>query len=489
MIAEVLSNNNMVKNKFDYAIFEDIKHRHKQNLYKLVILRLLNIILYYSQGFPHNIRSILPKSLFSRFLMITIIPLIIIQLVTTYIFYERHWESLTRNMANTLAGDVALLTTGITNVAEDDRESIVEAAKNYLDLDAYIDEQGEFDLQNDISSDFPDFINNIRARVKNEVALFKHGPEKYRLALKIDKFTLNIIFPNKRIANPTSYIFIMWVVGSAIIMILLSVGFLRGQVRSIVFLSKAAESFGKGREMRSFKPSGAKEIRLAGIAFIEMKERIRRLINSRTQTLVQVSSDLKTLIAKTKDIVATMGESKQRRDIEMEIDEMQHIIEGYMQFTLMEAPDHHVESITQVDLRQYFEKLITKHSPTPNTKIKVEMNDGIIYNLRPDYFARAVNNLIDNSLKYSKNILIRAQKEDNKFVHIFIDDDGEGIPEGKIEKVFQPFYRLDLHKHKETSGVGLGLTIARDVIHKHGGDIKLSKSHLGGLRATISLPY
>lgn len=447
-----------------------------------------NIYNFLAKLVPANLKMVMPKGLFTRFLAITIVPLILIQIITTYFFYERHWESLTRNMASTLAGDVSLLVTGVTNIAEDDRETIIQATKQYLDLDAYIEEKGEFDGSGDVSADYPEFVDNIKSRLKYDVALFKHGSEKFRLALKIDGYVLNIIFSNKRLANPTSYIFIMWVMGSACLLILLSIGFLRGQVRSIVFLSKAAENFGKGREMRSFKPSGAKEIRLAGIAFIEMKERIRRLINTRTQTLVQISHDIKTLIEKTRQIVATISETKQRRELEAEIDEMQHIIDGYMQFTLMESSDHHVENVTEVDLKTYLEK-ITKGHETQNTRIKIDIHDGITYNLRPEYFARSINNLVDNSSKYAHNILIRAQKEDNKFLHIFIDDDGEGIPDAKIEKVFQPFYRLDAHKHKETGGVGLGLTIARDIIHKHGGDIKLSKSHLGGLRATISLPY
>ncbi|MDX1949793.1 MAG: ATP-binding protein [Rickettsiales bacterium] len=392
-------------------------------------------------------------------------------------------------MSNSLAGDVALLANGITNVSEDDRESVIEASKQYLDLDAYIEEgSANIDKSNDISLEYADLLNNIRSRVQNDVALFKYGSDKLRLVIQVDSSALNIIFSNKRVANPTSYIFIIWVLGSALVLIILSVGFLRGQVRSILFLSKAAENFGKGREMRSFKPSGAKEIRLAGIAFIEMKERIKRLINSRTQTLVQVSQDIKTIIGKSRELTPQILDGKIKRELEANLNEMQNIIDGYMHYTLMESPEHHIENLTEIDLKLYLDK-VTKSHQTPKTRIKIEIPEGIYYSLKPEYFARSVNNLIDNAAKYASNILIRAQKEDKKFLHIFIDDDGEGIPDNKIEKVFQPFYKLDANKHKETGGVGLGLTIARDIIHKHGGDIKLSKSHLGGLRVTISLPY
>ncbi len=438
--------------------------------------------------FFDRLRIWLPKGLYARFLTISILPLILVQFVTVYFFYERHWESLTRNMSNSLAGDVALLANGITNVSEDDRESVIEASKLYLDLDAFIEEASSLDKTNDISSEYSELVDNIRSRVQNDVALFKYGSDKLRLVMQVDNFALNIIFSSKRVANPTSYIFILWVLSSALILVILSIGFLRGQVRSILFLSKAAENFGKGREMRSFKPSGAKEIRLAGIAFIEMKERIRRLINSRTQTLVQVSQDIKNIISKSRELTPNITDGKIKREIEANLNEMQNIIEGYMHYTLMESPEHHIENLTEVDLKLYLDK-ITKSHQTQKTKIKIDIPEGIYYSLKPEYFARSVNNLVDNAAKYANNILIRAQKEDNKFLHIFIDDDGEGIPDSKIEKVFQPFYKLDAHKHKETGGVGLGLTIARDIIHKHGGDIKLSRSHLGGLRVTISLPY
>lgn len=430
----------------------------------------------------------MPKSLYGRFLVILITPIILIQIITTTIFYERHWDSLTRNMTTSFAGEVSLITNGIIGIAEDERNYILEAAKQYMSLDAYIEESVTIDSTENISEDYPLLMRNIRTRLSDHnMALFKHSDDNLRLAIQIDEDLLNIVFSDKRVASSTTYIFVMWVVGSAIIMMVIATLFLRGQVRSIVNLSTAAESFGRGLDIRKFKPSGSTEIRLAGVAFIEMKERIKRLLDTRTQMLAGVSHDLKTPLTRMRLTLSMLEDPEKAAALEQEVEEMNKMIEGYLKFAQLENHDHLAENTMDVNLKDYIEKIAERYKDY-ECKVTVNVPENIFIKVKPEYFARSIFNLIDNSCKYANNVLIRAQTKEDKFTHIFIDDDGKGIPEDHMEEVFQPFFRVDKSRNSETGGVGLGLSIARDVIHKHGGEIKLSKSHLGGLRAAITLP-
>ena len=428
-----------------------------------------------------------PRSLYSRFLLITILPLLLIQLVTTIIFFENHWDSLTRNMVQSLTGEISLIRNGINNTSQEERAYIFQAAEQYLNLEIYIEESAEINPEGNINDKYPVLIRSLELRTGSQVYLFPHGDDFYKITMLMSGDVLNVVFSDKRIANPSTYIFVMWVVGSALVLIIVSTLFLRGQIRSILSLSKAAESFGKGREVTKFKPSGAKEIRLAGVAFIEMKERIKRLLDTRTQMLAGVSHDLKTPLARIKLVTAMMQDKEKSKQLEEEVDEMEKMIDGYLRFTKIENEQNVTEKMEKVNLKEYCSALVDKFS---NYEINIEMNvpKDVECKIMKDYFARALTNLIDNSARYAKNTLIRAQAKSDKFLYIFIDDDGEGIPQDKLEEVFQPFNRIDESRNSETGGTGLGLSIARDIIHKHGGEIKLSESHLGGLKVTITLP-
>jgi two-component system osmolarity sensor histidine kinase EnvZ len=261
--------------------------------------------------------------------------------------------------------------------------------------------------------------------------------------------------------------------------------FLRIQVRSILNLTKAAEGFGKGDDGHDYKPSGAREIRRAGIAFIEMKERIRRLIDTRTQMLAGVSHDLKTPLTRMKLITSLLG-NENRDQIESEVNEMNKMIDGYLSFARLDLPDQLAEPIEELNLHDFIENLASRYHNFPN-EIIVDIPKNIFIHIRAEYFRRSLSNIIDNSLKYAKALRISASVDEEN-AYIYFDDDGPGIPANKLEEVFQPFYRLDQSRNADTGGVGLGLSIARDIINKHGGDIKLSKSRLGGLRTTIILP-
>lgn len=434
-------------------------------------------------------KLITPRSLFGRFMLIIILPVLILQLLTTVIFYKNHWASVSRNMISSLSGEVSLIINGIANVKPEERKYILKTAKQYMHLKAEIAEDAEINPEKNINDDYKKLIKSLSRQVDFKLYLFQQSDDQLRLEVDIGDDVLLIIFSEKRVANPSTYIFVMWVLGSAFLLLVVSIIFMRNQVKSITSLSRAAENFGKGLEITRFKPVGAQEIRQAGIAFIEMKERIKRLIETRTQMLAGVSHDLRTPLTRMKLITAMLENEEHKESLEQEVDEMKKMIEEYLNFTQLEVTQSFSEPISRINLRQFIETIGEKYRNYNDVKLNINVLGDIDVNIRPEYFARAIQNLLDNNIRYSKYILIRAQKEEDKFTHIFIDDDGPGIPDDKLEEVFTPFYRLDESRNSETGGVGLGMTIARDIIHKTGGEIKLSRSHLGGLRITITIPF
>jgi two-component system osmolarity sensor histidine kinase EnvZ len=435
-------------------------------------------------------KKLSPKTLFGRFLLIIVTPVILLQLLTTVIFYRNHWGSISRNMVASLTGEISLISNGIANVKPEERKYILLTAKQYMTLKAEIIENKQIDDANNLNDEYRFLLNSLKTQTDRKISIFKDGEDdNLRVEIQINKDILSIVFSDKRVANPTTYIFVMWVIGSALLLILVSIIFMRNQIRSITSLTEAAEKFGKGLEITNFKPVGATEIRQAGIAFIEMKERIKRLIETRTQMLAGVSHDLRTPLTRMKLILSLLADKEKKESLEQEVNEMQKMIEGYLNFAQLEVTKSFSEPQLEVNLRKFIDDISIKYLSFTNVKINVNITDNIFVKIRPEYFSRAIQNLIDNSVKFSRYVLIRAQKEENKFTHIFIDDDGIGIPEDKYEDVFQPFSRIDEARNMDNGGVGLGLTIARDIVHKNGGEIKLSKSHLGGLRVTITIPF
>ena len=415
--------------------------------------------------------------------------MILLQLFTTWMFYNRHWDSISRNMSTSLAGEIALIANGIANVKPEERKYILMTAKQYMHMHAEILENQVITKKNNLNRQYPLLINGLNSQAERKIALFREDSESLRLETQINKDLLVIIFSNKRLTNPSSYIFVMWVLGSAILLIIVSVIFMKNQIRSISSLAEAAEKFGKGLEITKFKPVGATEIRQAGIAFIEMKERIKRLVETRTQMLAGVSHDLRTPLTRMKLILSMLPDKEKKEALEQEVEEMHKMIDGYLNFTQLEVTQSFSEPTQEIFLRKFIDDIALKTANFSNVKINVNITENLTIKIRPEYFTRAIQNLVDNAARYAKYILIRAQKEENRFTHIFIDDDGVGIPEEKFDEVFQPFFRIDESRNSETGGSGLGLTIARDIIHKHGGEIKLSKSHLGGLRVTLTIPF
>ena len=293
---------------------------------------------------------------------------------------------------------------------------------------------------------------------------------------------LNAVVPRQRLYSSTTYIFILWMVGSSLLLFAVAAGFMRNQVRPIRRLAQAADSFGKGRDLPDFHLSGATEVRRAGAAFIEMRERIRRHVQQRTDMLSGVSHDLRTPLTRMKLQLAMLGPSPEVDDLRTDVTEMERMIEGYLAFARGEGG----ETPVPTELKDLLDEVVAT-AGREGVPVDLEIREPITLPLKPQAFRRAISNLVANAGKFGKRVWITATRRGD-VVEILVDDDGPGIPAEQREEVFRPFFRLEGSRNPETGGVGLGLTIARDVFRGHGGDMTLDDSPRGGLRACVRLP-
>ena len=294
---------------------------------------------------------------------------------------------------------------------------------------------------------------------------------------------LHIVTARKRLFSTTTYIFVLWMVGSSLALLAVATIFMRNQVKPIRRLAEAADDFGKGRDARKFKPEGATEVRQAAIAFIAMKERIQRHITQRTEMLAGVSHDLRTPLTRMKLQLEMATETSELINLKEDLSEMETMLCGYLDFAKGEGGEKQILT----NLGNLLD-IIATQARRKGSIIDLHVEGEINVPVRPKVFKRAIINLIDNAVRYAEHVSLRVGKRED-FVDIIIDDDGPGIPEGIREDVFKPFFRIDESRNMETGGVGLGLSIARDVVRGHGGDIKLGTSPVGGLRARVILPF
>lgn len=438
------------------------------------------------------LKRFVPRSLYLRFFLIIIVPMVLVQAVATYMFYERHWSSMNRNLSASLAGEVGLVVRQITDSDREKWDEIFLIARRYMNFKIKFYKGAELVSMAERSE-----------RVPKDYKLFAKALENYfsfsfiitplretgdiNISIKIPGGVLDIMTTRKRLASPTTYIFIMWMVGTAIVLLSVALMFMRNQVRSIVRLTEAAEKFGKGQDMPNFKPQGAKEIRLAAIAFIEMRERIRRLITRRTKMLASVSHDLRTPLTRMKLQLEMMKKNKETKGMKDDVAEMEKMLEGYLEFARTEISGESKEATVDIKLYDFIKDLIDGYR-NYKVKIKSDIPSGIILHGKISSLKRCFANFIDNALRYASKVEISAERKPGGYAFISIDDNGPGIIKSEHSNVFQPFYRLESSRNKETGGVGLGMSIARDIIHAHGGEVSLAKSKMGGLRVIITLP-
>jgi len=431
--------------------------------------------------------SIVPRSLFGRSLLIIVTPLILLQIVSTWIFYDRHWDTITRRLSTSIAGDIAQVIELVRQSPGDEsRVAIFDMARRNFGLAVSLRE----------GAILPKHAGSGNARIDYFLSQAITGQiqrphqidsSAYRQRVVVDiqlqDSVMTVVVPGKRLFSTTTYIFLMWMVGTSLVLFAVASLFMRNQVRPISRLARAADEFGKGRELGAdFKPEGAQEVRRAAAAFNVMRQRIRRQIRQRTDMLSGVSHDLRTPITRMKLQLEMLPESEAVTELKADIAEMERMIEGYLTFARGEGN----EAGTQVDLGVLIEDVVASWRRN-RVKIDCHVEGTLEAWLRPDAIRRVLDNLLVNARRYGENIWVRAGRR-GEAIDITVDDDGPGIAEAHREDVFRPFYRLDESRNPDTGGTGLGLAIARDLVRGHGGDITLEDSPHGGLRARVRLP-
>ena len=437
-----------------------------------------------------GVKRFVPRTLFGRTLLIIIMPIVLLQAVSAYIFFERHWSTVGGYLALDLANDIATVINLIEAFPEkDDQAFILWTARRYLSLEM------RFEDGNVLPEAPESYFSILRPVLEAKLASQVRRPftvdteslhKKLSISILLDDQVVHVVTSRKRVFSSTTYIFIMWMVGSSIVLLTIAVYFMRIQVRSVRRLAEAADRLGKGQQVPDFKPEGAIEVRQAAAAFIEMRNRIQRQINERTEFLAGVSHDLRTPLTRMKLQLAMEGHGEGRDDgvasLTADVAEMEKMIDGYLSF----ARGEEVEETTAVPLQDLLADVVAD-SRRKGAAIELGDIDPVTLSLRPNAFKRCLVNLIDNAMRHGRKAAVSVVRGEGA-VDIIIDDDGPGIPEDKREDVFKAFYRLDASRNIETGGVGLGLTIARDIARGHGGEIALHDAPGGGLRAVVRLP-
>lgn len=440
-----------------------------------------------------SVKQFLPRGLFGRSLIIIIAPIVLLQAIIAYVFFERNLDSTTRALARDVAADIALL------VALEDNYSGAER----LRLRALSERQLQYrisfspGLQIAPPADPPVStidvaLDEILAeRIDHDRNFFvtRMGND-FEIRVEVHDGVLAVLVPRDRATVSKPDLFVLWMVGSSLILIGVAILFLRNQVRPIERLARAAEAFGKGRAVPDFKPYGATEVRRAAQAFITMRERIERHVNQRTEMLAGVSHDLKTPLTRLKLALAMMPDGEghdapnEVQSMRGDIAEMEHMLDEYLAFARSEGGEDSVSTDLGELVRDTVEAAARARQ---RNNVTVSGPQHLQVNVKRAGLRRCLTNLVDNALKHGPQVAV-SLKQDGRLVEIAVEDNGPGIPEQRREEAFRPFHRLDQGRNLQTGGSGLGLAIARDMARAHGGDIVLDKSAMGGLKATIRLP-
>lgn len=435
---------------------------------------------------------LLPRSLFGRSLMIIAMPILLMQMIVGFIFFDRHWDSMTNKLATSLAGEIGMVTESMREEGKrSETDKLIASTAKQLELLVTLRE-GKIDGQTLHDSFFPTYWFSASARLeralerKLDVPFIVRPYENDRWFEVIvqldDKRMASFLCHDTRLTSYTTYIFILWMIGSAVVLFGIAILFMRNQIRPIMRLAVAAEKLGKGQDVPDFKPVGATEVRQAAKAFLEMKDRLRRQIEQRTAMLSGVSHDLRTPLTRIRLQLAMMADNPDIANIRQDLDEMEKMIEGYLTFAKGDVS----EATEMTDLRPVMDR-IAANARRQGYDVQENFADRLLLRVRPVSVERAISNIVMNACKYAKHVWINAYVQGD-MVEITVDDDGPGIPADQREDVFRPFFRLEKSRNKMTGGIGLGLSIAQDIVHSHGGEIILEDSNRGGLRAVIRLP-
>jgi two-component system osmolarity sensor histidine kinase EnvZ len=435
-------------------------------------------------GIGARIKRLLPRSLEGRTILILVVPVIIAQMITVYIFFERHFSALSVELSRAVAGDVAMLADDMER-GDQDRLRLFAEAGDTLDLS--VDFEPRAKLDPDVVTHWNPLIEPILAtaleeRVARPFTIGAYGDDNWvEIKVQLNNGVLDVRSPQRRLFSYTAFVFILWVIGASLLLTWIAVIFMRNQVRPIRRLALAAESFGKGRDTMRLKPAGALEVRQAAAAFVVMRDRIRRQIVQRTEMLAGVSHDLRTPLTRMKLQLALAPDDEDSEGLRADVTEMETMIDAYLAFARGEGG----EAPQRTDLAQMLRDVV---DGLPGSQaVALDAGAPIEIELRPIAMRRCLGNLIGNALRYGQAVRVTASWR-QRVATVIIDDDGPGIPADSREAVFRPFFRLDPSRNAATGGVGLGLSIAQDIAHGHGGEIDLRDSPMGGLRVVLTLP-
>ena len=435
-------------------------------------------------GLSNFLKNILPKRLFYRALLIVAVPVITIQLIITIVFFDSLWIKTNKGMTRTLVNEISAFIQAYES-EENEKQEVTNLFSLFLDLNIELKKNEELKSQYK-ERWFSPIDRTLRRELKSQFPIgnFWFDTTNYKelvdLRIKFGDGYFKFLVPKDRVTSSSARIFALWITVPAIIMIIISLIFLKNQTRPITNLARAAEKFGKGEPIEEFKPSGALEIRQAGHEFDKMRKRIERHLNQRTEMLSGISHDLRTPLTRMKLQLAFIKDKESAEKLSTDIDEMEKMLNEYLQFT----SSSYLEKDELFDLSELIDEVVKKYN---NKNISQNLIPRIYFNGRKNLINRSLNNLIDNALKYANKVDISLNKKNNN-LFIMIDDDGPGIPEKEYDNVFKPFYKIDKGRSESKSSVGLGLSIASDILRSHGGNIKLEKSKLNGLEVRIFLP-
>jgi two-component system osmolarity sensor histidine kinase EnvZ len=439
------------------------------------------------ERFDTAVKSLLPKGLYARALLIIIAPMVILQSVVAFVFMERHWNTVTRRLSAAVTQDIAALI-DLRKVLPPDRNNAalrriaqerLGLAVDFLPVNEMppIGPKPFFSLLDQALS------QEVRKQIGKPFWIDTVGRSNLvELRIQLDDAVMRVFARRSAAYASNSEIFLLWMVGTSLVLITVAILFLRNQIRPILRLADAVESFGKGRDVPNFRPRGAQEVRRAASAFIEMKSRVERTIEQRTTMLAGVSHDLRTVLTRFKLELALIGDSPEVDAMKKDIDEMSRMLEAYLAFARGDAG----EQSEATDMALFLEEL-RADAERHGHKAVASFHGYPVVTVRPNGFKRCLANLVSNAARFASTIEITGHR-DHRDLTITVDDDGSGIPPHLREDVFKPFLRLDDVRNQDEGGSGLGLAIARDIARSHGGDIMLGDSPLGGLRATVRVP-
>nr|WP_167591713.1 ATP-binding protein [Jiella endophytica] len=430
----------------------------------------------------------MPKGLYPRSLIIILAPMILLQCVVTVVFMERHWAMVTERLSEAVVENIAAVVDLIEmNKNGGNLDEILAIAQERLDLNISLLPPGPlpppapkpfFNILDGILSD------ELIKQIGRPFWIDTVGNSKIvEIRIRLDDGILRVFAPRNSAYASNTHIFLIWMVGTSLVLLVIAVLFLRNQIRPIQALAAAADDFGRGKPMpQDFRPRGASEVRQASVAFIQMRDRIERQIEQRTRMLSGVSHDLRTVLTRFRLQLALLGEGEDQDELNNDIDEMQRMLEGYLAFAKGEAG----EDVAEIDLEPLVERFEAE-AELKGKALSFDINGDSRVTVRPDAFTRMISNLVANALRHGDRVQMTVT-HDARWLSIVVEDNGPGIAADQREEVFKPFVRLDTARNLDAGGTGLGLAIARDIARAHGGDILLSDSALGGLRALIRIP-